>query len=182
MADLDFANIKQPDELIQRAWNAGLDRKLVIREGSDAARLLLAGERNEIVTLFWPVPRALEAVDRWSGNPHSAISESLRPFASAVVPGCVVGGFVSHFFVAPRLSEDEGLSALIWIIIASVVGLGIVFKVLIGMTLRQRASKLDDDTAFGIVLERLRRGMVVSPAVVPIATKFLRRGLSPTKS
>lgn len=178
MADLDFANIEQPDELIERAWTAGLDRKSIIREGSDAARLLLAGERNEIVTLFWPVPRPLEAVDRWSENPSSAIAESLRPFASAVVPGCVVGALITQFFVAPRLSEDAGLSALIWLILGSIVVLGVMFKVMIDMTLRKRVAQLDEQSAFSIVLERLRRGMVVSPQVVPIAVKLLRRWLA----
>lgn len=182
MADLDFGNNEKPDELIQHAWDAGLDRKAVIREGSDAARLLLAGERNEIVTLFWPVPRPLEAVDLWSQNPRSAVPEKLRPFASAVVPGCVVGACITHFFVASHLSEDVGLSALMWIIIGSIVALGVIFQTLIAITLRRRVARLDEQSAFSIVRERLQRGMVVSPAVVPIAVKLLRRGLSPQRS
>ena len=71
---------ERPDELIQRAWNTGFDRKLVLREGTDAARYLLAGERNDFVNLFWPVPRRLEAVRLWSAH-HSrlaAIAEELR--------------------------------------------------------------------------------------------------------
>jgi hypothetical protein len=121
LADVDFAKCDQPDELIELAWNAGLDKKAIIREGSDAARLLLAGERNEIVTLFWPVPRPLEAVDRWSENTYSQVSEGLRPFASAVVPGCALGYFITSFFFAPRMSEGSGLTAMVWIIVASIV-------------------------------------------------------------
>ena len=178
VADVDFAKVEQPDELIQQAWNAGLDKKAVIREGSDAARLLLAGERNEVVTLFWPVPRPLEAVDRWSENPHTAITETLRPFASAVIPGCVLGYLVTQFLVAPHVSEDSTLSSMTSIIVASVLVVGVLFKVLIGLALRRRVAKLDAQTAFDIVLERLRRGMVVSPAVVPLALKWIRRGVS----
>jgi hypothetical protein len=180
VADVDFAKCEQPDELIQLAWNAGLDKKAVIREGVDAAGLLLAGERNEIVTLFWPVPRPLEAVDRWSENPHPdpPVSEKLRPYASAVVPGCILGALVTHFIVAPRMSEDSGLTALVWIMVASIAALGVVFKLMIGAALRRRASRLDEDTALGIVLEQLRLGMTVNAALVPRACVWIRRGLT----
>ena len=178
--DVDLAKSDQPDELIQLAWNAGLDKKTVIREGSDAARFLLAGERNEIVTLFWPVPRPLEAVDRWSNNSRDATgtSEAVRPFASAVVPGCALGFLVTRLLVAPRMPQSEGLAALLVIILASIVALGVIFKLLIGAALRRQVAQLDDEKARDIVLDQLRRGMVVSPAVVPIAVKGLRRGLA----
>lgn len=179
MADVDFAKCEQPDELIQLAWNAGLDRKALVREGSDAARLLLAGERNEVVTLFWPVPRPLEAVDRWSENPRTATgtSETLRPFASAVVPGCVLGSLVTHFFVAASMSEDSGLTAQVWIIVASIAVLGVMFKVLVGVALRRRVARLDEESALNIVLDQLRRGMSVSPALVPRAVTWIHRAL-----
>ena len=174
---MDFAKCEQPDELIQLAWNAGLDRKALIREGIDAAGLLLAGERNELVTLFWPVPRPLEAVDRWSENPRpvTGIPETIRPFASAVVPGCVLGVLLTRLFAAPRMSEDSGLTALVWIIVASIVALGVVFKVLIELTLRRRVARLDDESALNIVLDQLRLGMVVNPALVPRAVTWIRR-------
>lgn len=180
MADVDLSKSEQPDELIQLAWNGGLDRKAVIREGVDAAGLLLAGERNEIATLFWPVPRPLEAVDRWSENPHPdpPVTEKLRPFASAVVPGCVLGALVTHFFVAPRMSEDSSLSALVWVMLAAIAVLGIVFKVLIAAALRRRALRLDEETALAIVLEQLRLGMIVNAALVPRACVWIRRGLA----
>lgn len=180
MADVDFANCEQPDELIQLAWNAGLDRKVVIREGLDAAGLLLAGERNQIVTLFWPAPRPLEAVERWSENPNQdpAISEKLRPFASAVIPGCVVGAVATHFFVAPRMSVDSGLTALVWIILGSIALIGVVFKVMIAAMLRRQAARLDEEAALGIVLEQLRLGMIVNSALVPRACVWIRRGLA----
>lgn len=181
--DVNLTNSEQPDELIQLAWNAGLDRKAVIREGTDAAMLLLAGERNEIATLFWPVLRPLEVVDRWSENPRpvTGTSEKLRPFASAVVPGCVVGYLATRLLVAPRMSEDSGLSALVWIIVASIVVLGVVFKLLIDGALRRRAAQLDEQTALAIVLEQLRLGMTVNAALVPRACVWIRRGLAGTK-
>jgi len=180
VADADFAKCEQPDELIQLAWNAGFDRKAVIREGVDAAGLLLAGERNEIATLFWPVPRPLEAVDRWSENPHPdpPVTEKLRPYASAVVPGCVVGAVVTYLVVAPRISEDSSLTALVWIMVASIAVLGVVFKLLIEATLRRRVARLDEETALGIVLEQLRLGMIANAALVPRACVWIRRGLT----
>ena len=180
MGDVDFTKCEQPDELIQLAWNAGLDRKAVIRAGSNAARLLLARERTEVVVLFWPVPRPLEAVDRWSENPrHSAgTSERLRPYASAVVPGCAIGTLVTQLFVAPRMSYDRGLTALVWIIVASIVVLGVVFKVLIDMALRRRVARLDHEKALSIVLQQLRRGMAVAPALVPHTVTQIRRSLA----
>jgi hypothetical protein len=178
---VDFAKCDQPDELIELAWNAGLDKKAIIREGSDAARLLLAGERNEIVTLFWPVPRPLEAVDRWSENTYSQVSEGLRPFASAVVPGCALGYFITSFFFAPRMSEGS-LTAMVWIIVASIVVLGILFKLLIGAALRRRVGRLDEQSALDVVLAQLRRGKLVCPKVVPLAVKNMRRGLAMIRS
>ena len=73
------------------------------------------------------------------------------------------------------LSYDRGLTALVWIIVASIIGLGIVFKVLIGMTLRRRVARLDEASALNIVLEQLRLGMVVNPALVPRAVTWIRR-------
>lgn len=176
---MDFARCEQPDELIQLAWNAGFDRRAVIREGVDAAGLLLAS-RNAIVTLFWPAPRPLEAVDRWSENPHADpdVSETLRPYASAVVPGCVLGAAVTHFVVASRMSEGHGLAALVGIIVASNAVLGVVFKLLIEAALRRQVARLDAETALGIVLEQLRLGMTVNARLVPRACVWIRRGLA----
>lgn len=179
MADADLAKSEQPDELIQLAWASGMDRKAVIREGTDAAMLLLAGERNELATLFWPVPRPLEAVARWSENQRdvTGISEKLRPFASAVVPACIVGYLVTRFLVAPRMSEDHGLTALVWTIIASFVVLGFALQLFVGAALRRQVAALDEDRAFAIVLEQLRLGMTVNPALVPRAATWIQRGL-----
>ena len=173
MADVDFAASEQPDELIQLAWNAGLDKKVVIREGTDAAVLLLAGERNELATLFWPVPRPLEAVNRWSENsrPVTGTSEALRPFASAVVPGCVLGAVVTKV-------SGSGLDALVWIIVASIVVLGLVLKVLIDAAVRRQAARLDDEAALAIVLDELRIGAIRNAALVPRACVWIRRGLA----
>ncbi len=182
VAAVDFAKCEQPDELIQLAWNAGLDRKAVIREGVDAAGLLLASELNTNITLFWPVPRPLEAVDRWCENPHAnpPLGPALRPHASAVVPSCVLGGVVSHFFVAPRMPEGPGLNlAIVGIIAATFAVLGVVFKLLIDATLRRQVARLDEETALGIVLEQLRLGMMRDPRLVPLVCKWIRRGLTP---
>lgn len=177
MPDVDFTKCDQPDELLQLAWNAGLDKKALIREGVDAAGLLLAGERNELVTLFWPVPRPLEAVDRWSENPgpSTGIPETLRPFASAVVPGCVLGFVITRLFTTFGSWQDSSLSALVWIIVASIVVLGLVFKVLIAATLRRRVARLDEERALEIVLEQLRLGMIKNPALAPRALTWIRR-------
>lgn len=181
MSDTDLLpNVEEPDVLIQHAWTAGLDKKAVVREGVNAAAFLLDGERNEMVTLFWPVPRPLEAVDLWTENPFPdpATTEKVRPFASAVIPGCVVGALATHFFVAPRMSEDNSLTALVWVIVASIAVIGVLFKVLIGATLRRRAARLDEETAYGIMLEQLRLGMTVNPQLVPRACVWIRRGVA----
>ncbi|MEO7096848.1 MAG: hypothetical protein ABI175_26555, partial [Polyangiales bacterium] len=166
-------------ELIQLAWNAGLDRKMVISEGTDAAMLLLAGERNQIATLFWPVPRPLEAVARWSENPRpvAGISETMRPFASAVLPGCVVGYLVTRVLFASHISEGRALLALVGIIVASIIVIGLMFQVLIGASLRRQAARLDEASALAIVLEQLRLGMTVNAALVPRAVVWIRRAL-----
>lgn len=168
---------ERPDSLIQLAWEAGLDKKAVIREGSDAAGLLLAGERSELITLFWPVPRPLEAVDRWSGNSHpvTGATAELRPFASAVVPGTLLGSLVTQFLVAPWLSENGGLSALVLIIVASNAVVGVLFKVLIEGGLRRQVARLDEESALAIVLDQLRTGMAGHPAMVPRAVTRTRK-------
>ena len=73
------------------------------------------------------------------------------------------------------MSEDSGLTALVWIIVASIVALGVVFKVLIDLALRRRVARLDDESALSIVLDQLRLGMVVNPALVPRAVTWIRR-------
>lgn len=182
--DADLTKTEQPDELIQLAWNAGLDKKTVIREGTDAAMLLLAGERNDLATLFWPVPRPLEAVARWSENPRPVAGtlEKLRPWASAVIPGCVIGYLVTRLFIAPRMSEGGGLTALVWTIAASFVAVGVVLQVWLAAALRRQAARLDDEAALAIVLEQLRLGMTVNAALVPRAVTWIRRGLGPGSS
>lgn len=173
MADADVATSEQPDELIQLAWNAGHDKKTVIREGTDAARYLLAGERNDFVTLFWPVPRPLEAVSHWSENrrPIAGITEGMRPFASAVVPACITGGLIAHF------KAIGGTLAIVGIIAAVFVVLGSVFTVLIGASIRRQVARLDDDTAFAIVKDAVRAGMRRTPARIPRACERIRQGL-----
>lgn len=180
MADVDFAACERPDELIRLAWAAGLDRKAVIREGADAAMLLLAGEHSEIVTLFWPVPRPLEAVDRWSENSRQAAgtAEQLRPFASAVVPSCVLGSLVTHLVVAPRMAEASALIVMVGIIAASFAVIGGASRLLIDAALRRQVARLDEDAALAVVLAQLRRGMVVNAALVPRACVWIRRGLA----
>jgi hypothetical protein len=171
VAAMDFATCEQPDELIQLAWNAGADKKTVIREGADAAMLLLAGERTELATLFWPVPRPLEVVNRWAENPRpvAGVSAALRPFASAVIPGCIVGMVVARFLT--------GVTAMTVAVIASIAAIGVVLKVLIGASLKRQAARLDEAAALAIVLAHVRRGMARNAALVPRACTWLRRGL-----
>lgn len=173
VADVDFTKVEQPDELIQLAWNAGLDRKAVIREGTDAARLLLAGERNELVTLFLPVPRPLEAVALWSGNrrPVAGVPEELRPFASAVVPACIGGALLAHFLAI------RGTVQMVGMIAATFLLLGVMLKVLIGASRKRQVARLDDDAAFAIVLDALRDGMKRNAARIPRACEWIRQGL-----
>jgi hypothetical protein len=178
VANLDFSTCEKPDELLQLAWNAGVDRKVVIGIGSDAAALLLASEKTSLVTRFWPVPRPLEGVDRWAGNDSDQLAEGMRPFGSALVPGCVLGALVAHFLVAPFMSETAGLWALLVILVASIIGVGFVFKVLIERAVQRRAARLDETSAFAIVLEQVRQGMAASPKVVPIAIKLMRQKLA----
>ena len=180
VANVDFAACEQPDELIQLAWNAGLDKKTVLREGTDAARLLLAGQRNELVTLFWPVPRPLEAVGRWSENPRpvAGVSEAVRPYASAVVPGCVLGALVGHFLVMPHVPANSVVITLTLVIVATTAVLGLVLKLLIGASQKRRVARLDDDAALAIVLDALRAGMKRNAARVPRACEWIREGLA----
>lgn len=180
VAEVDFATCEQPDELIQLAWNAGLDKKSVIREGTDAARLLLAGERNHLATLFWPVPHPLEAVGRWSENPSQAggASEGIRPHASAVVPGCILGALVGHFLVMPRVPEHGVVITLTLVIVATTAVLGVVLKLLIDASQKRRVARLDDDAALAIVLDALRAGMKRNAARIPRACEWIREGLA----
>lgn len=181
MADVDFAACDRPDELILLAWDAGYDRRAVIREGVDAAGLMLA-DRDELRTLFWPSPGPLEAVGLWSGDDGDApAAVGLRPFASAVIPGCAMGTAVDFVVARPRMTEDANLSALVWIIVASVGALGFVFRLLIAAALRRRVGRLDEDSALALVLAQVRRGMAANPAFVPRACEWLRRGLPGAK-
>lgn len=163
----------QPDELIQLAWNTGHDKKRVIREGTDAARLLLAGELNDLVVLFWPVPRRLEAVSVWSQNRSSiaAINEGMRPFASAVIPACIIGSVLAHVFALGALS-------IVGVIAMTFVALGFVLKVWIGASIERQVARLDDDAALAIVLDELRAGMRRTPARIPRACEWIRKGLA----
>ena len=179
MAAVDLNSTDQPDALIELAWKSGLDRRDVIRAGSDAAKLLLATERYDVVTRFWPVPRPLEAVDHWADNAGNEIAEGLRPFGSALVPGCVFGALVAHFLVAPFMSDYSGDWAMVFIIVASIIVIGFVFKLLIERTLKRRVAALDEQQAFDIVIDQLRRGKAASPRVIPIAVTRLKRRLAP---
>ena len=172
--------MEQPDELILLAWKAGVDRMSVIREGTNAARMLLAGERNELRTLLWPVPRPLEAVSLWSANAHpiSGIAEGLRPFASAVIPGCIIGALVANFLVMPRLSELGAKTAMVGVIVATIAVLGVVLKVLIGASLKRRVARLDEEAALAIVLDALRAGMRRNADRIERACVWIRRGLA----
>ncbi len=181
--DADLTKTEQPDELIQLAWNAGLDKKAVIREGTDAAMLLLSSASAATCSLLlWC--HNTEAVARWSENPRPVAGtlEKLRPWASAVIPSCVIGYLVTRLFIAPRMSEDGGLTALVWTIVASFVAVGIVLQVLLAASLRRQAARLDDEAALAIVLEQLRLGMTVNAALVPRAVTWIRRGLGQSSS
>lgn len=171
---------ERPDELILRAWSAGFDRMAVLREGTDTARYLLAGERDELATLFWPVPRRLEAVSLWSRNSHpiSGLVEESRPFASAVVPACIGGALLAHFVVLPRAPALGETATMLGVIAATFTLLGFVHKALIGASLRRQVARLDEDTALGIVLHALRRGMRRNPARMPRACEWIREGLA----
>jgi hypothetical protein len=92
------------------------------------------------------------------------------------VPGCALGYLVTRFFVG--MSANSGLTALVWIIVASIVALGLVFKVLIGVALRRQVARLDEESALSIVLGQLRRGMARNPALVPRAVTWIRRALA----
>lgn len=164
-----------PDALLQRAWDRGLDRRAIIRRGTDAAMLLLA-DRNELPTLFWPAPRPLEPVSHWSQNHRevNAIPERLRPFASAVAPACVLGYAITKIFVAPHASIGESQLALLGTIGAVWLVLGVLFTGLIALTLRRRIARLDEERAFAIVLSELRRGMAGNAKLVPMACKWIR--------
>jgi hypothetical protein len=180
VAKLDLPACEQPDELLLLAWNAGFDRKLVIRETADAAMFLFADVHSDTRTLFWPVPRPLEAVDRWTGRarPITGTGEMLRPLASAVLPGCALGALITWLFVVPHVSEDYALTAMAWIISATTAVLGAVFKILIERTLRRQAAQLDENSALQIALDQLRAGMIASPRRLPRAVVRIRRGLA----
>lgn len=164
---------ERPDWLIRVAWEGGLDRRAVIREGADAARLLLASEWQSTVTLFWPVPRPLEAVDRWCDNETTAsrIAPSERPWASAVIPGAVLGSLISTFVIARRTSGGAARLTIVVVTLLSIVVLGAIFKVLIDAPLRRRVARLDEESAYRIVLDQLGNGMAARPGLVPHTTK-----------
>jgi hypothetical protein len=174
VVDADLERCEQPDELILFAYSSGRDKKAVIRGGLGTAMIL--GGRSDLVDLYWPVPGPLEAVDRWSGYGSDvvALRVKVRPFASAVVPGCVLGALVSDFFVAPHLSKEVGLYALSGILVASIIVLGFVFKVLAELVVRRRTARLDEDSAVAIVLDHLRRGMAKNPALARLLLKGMR--------
>jgi hypothetical protein len=172
-----FDECDRPDAMLELAWASGLDRRAVIREGADAARLLLAGELESFLELFWPFPRPLEPVDLWSENDVSKINVGLRPHASAVIPGCLAGMMISWLVVAPRVS---GLAANALILVTCLVCIGILgfaLNPLIARSLRRRVAALDDERAFAIVLEQLRAGMARSPKLVPYVTKSTAKSL-----
>lgn len=166
MSEGDFATCASPDQLIQRAWDAGHDRPTVLREGADAARLLLAGERDELATLFWPVPRRLEAI-----APDESAAASLRPFASVVVPACLAGGVLARFGIV------AGATAIVGAIAAVFLTLGFLTKVFVAKSLQHQRARLDHDVALTIVLDALRAGMRRNPARIPRACEWIRRGL-----
>jgi hypothetical protein len=168
---VDLASCEQPDELVRLAWSSGSDRRSVIREGTAAARLLLAGQRDELATLFWPVPRRLEAVRRWSGDPRVGVAEGLRPQASAVVPGCIGGALVAY-------ALDARPWAIVALIVATTALLGVVLKLLIAASLRRQVARLDEAAALAIVLDALRAGMRRNPARIPRACAWIREGLA----
>jgi hypothetical protein len=174
-----LARCERPDELIQIAWDAGLDRRQVIRAGADAASTLFADERTQNLTLFWPVPRPLEGVDRWLGvvRPIKAGTYRQRPFASAVWPGAVLGYLTDHFVTASRLSGETRWIAMGLISVGWVVVVGAVLKVLIEASLRRQASRLDEDKALARVLEQLRIGMTRHPLRASDAAKRARNQL-----
>ena len=175
VGDVDFAKCEKPDELLQLAWDAGFDKKTLIREGSDAAQLLLRGDTGEyFYRPYWPVPHPLDAVDRWSENTGSSavLGEWLRAFGSAIFPGCFLGAAVAHF-VSPRSVGWTMSAGEFLIVVTSFVVHVLVFRLLIGVTLRRRVARLDEERALAIVLDQLRRGMVKSPALVPRAVSSI---------
>ncbi len=174
-----LAKCERPDELVQIAWDAGLDRKRVIRAGADAASTLFADERTQNLRLFWPVPRPLEGVDRWLARdrPIEASTTRQRPFASALIPGIVLGYLTDHFVLAIRLSGDTRWTAMSVICIGWMVVVGLLFKVLIESSLRRQAARLDEDKAFALVLEQLRIGITRRPHRATDAAKRARKQL-----
>ncbi len=174
-----MARCERPDWLLRLAWEAGFDKRALIREGADAANLLLASELQHNLELFWPVPRPLEAVDRWSENstPSNDITTGLRHQASAVVPGALIGGLLSHFVVAPRMSGYSAELLMVLSVVAAFAVVAVLFKILIAAALRRQIARLDEESAFAIVLDQLRVGMARKPTLIPRATLRITRGL-----
>ena len=170
---------ERPDELIQNAWNAGLDRRRVIRAGADAAAHLFADNQMYNRTLFWPVPHPLEAVDRWlaSERPFQG-ARSYRPFGSMLVPGMALGYLTDRLVLASRLSGDLRWLALLAAGACWVFVLGLVMKPVIEHSVRSQAAQLDEETAFQRVLAHLRAGMARRPDKVSDAAKRARQQLA----
>lgn len=182
VTDVEHTSVERLDELIHRTWDAGGDRKMVLRSGISAARLLLS-ETSDLVTLFWPVPRPLEFLDRWLGTtrPAGGAMAAGRPIGSALVPGCALGAVVTHLVVRPHVGDDHELTVMPWIILASIAVLAGVFKLLIEATFRRRLARLDDETALAILLAQVQRGVRMAPRLVPEACEWFRNGLARAK-
>ena len=167
----------RPDWALQLAFDAASDKRAVIANGANIARVLKSD--NLFLTLITPRPTPLEAVDVFSDNTDD-VSKSLRISRALMIAAYLsipLVYLIVRFGIGtkPGGAIDTGAMAIGFAISAVVIT--VVTKVAIDWVIRRQVARLDDRSAMQRVLELVTKRMENNPRGIRKAMTIVKLGL-----
>lgn len=171
MSDAIRAEIEQtdrPDRALELAFEASSDKRAVIANGANAARVLKSA--NLVRTLVTPWPEPLEAIDLWADNTDE--SSRTLPIARALT----IAAYLSVLLTALFVPHDR-TAMMVGIFAGLVVAIFIIAMLGIDAVVRRQVKRLDERSAFDRVMKLVTARMVDNPVGIRRAMRFLHLGL-----
>lgn len=160
----------RPDWALRLAFEATDNRKAVIRYGANIIDSLKGGG-NLALDLVRPYPNALEAIDVYADN-DARVSKVIAHGRALILGTCLAGpiAYLVERHGWPDISFQRAFFLLVPL-------LTLLIRGAMALLVRWRAARLDDDSAFAVVLRRVVRAADKHPMNVPNTMRFLRRNL-----
>jgi hypothetical protein len=167
----------RPDWAIRLAFEAADDKRAIIANGANIARVLKTA--NLFLTLITPWPEPVEALDVWADNTDH--SSRTLPIARAVTIAAYLAipltWLLVRFVVGPRVGSVSDTLAMGLVFCVMVLVIAVVAKLTIAAVVRRQVARLDESSALELVLSLVTKRMVNNPIGIRRAMRFLHLGL-----